>query len=1161
MPRLVRLSWARWVVACGLFAAVSSLAIGPVSAESVEQPDAAATGFTDPSVAMDANGFPVVAYFSQAADRLFIMHCNDPACAGGDESITSPVPQSGAHGDNPSLRLDSNGFPVVVYEDTDYTIRLLRCNDPNCEGGDETITTLSTIEMADPSLVLTSSDIPVIVWIDDRDNGIHLRTCDDPFCTPSGDVTRIIDSEGRGDPRIEMAPNGLPVVVFLNESGDVEVVECLDDTCAASGSETVDFAERANGPEIAFDLDGLPVLSARTSTGLYLIRCDDSRCADEDTSLPYLLSGSDNYVSPRLVLDASGNGVITFGISSPENGNRRGLVRCDDRDCRFETPVELPAGSAFIGADVTLDHFGNPVVVSAPLAVIRCNDPSCVPVVDDSSSDVGEMSAIDHRSEVFTGITRIAYVDVVNSTVNTVRCSARCVFVNDEGSIPLGPNLVNGIAAVADAIGRMAVVVSDTSDGGSIGLHVCFGGSCTANQLNIAGVGNGGYVDVELNDDGHPVLAFARENPEGLVVVECGDLSCSTSTINTPITTGEPTFLDLELGADGFPVIAYFEEGADDLRLLRCDDAACAGSEATTTVVSIGNVGRIVSMELNRFDHPVMAYRNSNFAGSLQIVRCNDRNCVGGGDTVATPDAIALPGAVDLRLDDADRPVVAYHDQNSADLRILHCDDEACAGVEEPRVVVATGDVGRDASLVLDKNNNAIVSHHDSNNGTLETYTEVGRSATPLGFHPLDDPCPAYDSRSGAILFGGDTVDPVVVGPLPADQGVFSSTCVPDGAEAVVLAVSAQGPVAAGNLRLSPGGTNADGGVVNYAPNGLNNSNTVTVRVSDDGRVRVAVNGGPGVPAPNTHVRLVAIGYYDRQPGLEYVPVTPCAASDSRPNQGALGQYVGPFGPDDPVPAIDVVGTFSGEQGGGVNSCGVPAGADAVLVNVVAINPTGGSGSVAAWDSIGVPSEATTSYADLGMNNAATTIIPVAGTNGTIQIDTAGVSGSTSHVRVVVLGYYDAPEVAGSGAFVPINPCVAFDSRPNQDPVGGFAGVRGAASTTDYRVVDSIPTEQGGAGSKPAPCGIPDDATSVLINLVALNAVGAGNLQVFATGTTPTGGVLNFRDLTPAMNNSNAVVVPISADGQISVFVNGGNVPVGTPLANVRGVLLGYFED
>jgi hypothetical protein len=78
------------------------------------------------------------------------------------------------------------------------------------------------------------------------------------------------------------------------------------------------------------------------------------------------------------------------------------------------------------------------------------------------------------------------------------------------------------------------------------------------------------------------------------------------------------------------------------------------------------------------------------------------------------------------------------------------------------------------------------------------------------------------------------------------------------------------------------------------------------------------------------------------------------------------------------------------------------------------------------------------------------------------------------------------------------------------------------------------------------------------VNLVAIQPDFVGNLRAYATGSTPSGGVVNFATLTLAMNNSNAIAVPLNRDGSLAVDVNS---PSATgPIVHIRGVILGYYS-
>ncbi len=417
---------------------------------------------------------------------------------------------------------------------------------------------------------------------------------------------------------------------------------------------------------------------------------------------------------------------------------------------------------------------------------------------------------------------------------------------------------------------------------------------------------------------------------------------------------------------------------------------------------------------------------------------------------------------------------------------------------------------------------------------SMGQYTLTG-SISGVGGLPgltlLDEPCVV----TTGTLAAGETDSVTVAGRC----GVPTQ-----GLDAAVVSLSSVDPQGIGNLRLSAAGITPDGGVVNYNANDLDNGNTVIVSMESTGGVDVtANNSGSGY-------RLVVLGFIHTAGSLRYNPVTPCAFADSRSDEGSSGSFVGPFGPGAAYPDADVVGSFPAGQGGGNTNCGIPSGAEAVMVNVVSVGAIGGSGGLAVGTGGSEPSIATTGFADIGLNNAVSMIVPLDG-GQTIATNVIGDGGSqTTHIRLVVLGYYDTTGVD----YTVTNACAIFDTRPGEGASGDFLGKRDDGSTTTYQITGS-PTGQGGVSGG---CGVPAGAAAVLINLVSIQPDVVGNFRAYATGTSPTGGVLNFAPTSPAMNNSNAVVVPLSAAGRLDLFTNAPPAG-GGDATHARGVILGYF--
>jgi hypothetical protein len=155
-------------------------------------------------------------------------------------------------------------------------------------------------------------------------------------------------------------------------------------------------------------------------------------------------------------------------------------------------------------------------------------------------------------------------------------------------------------------------------------------------------------------------------------------------------------------------------------------------------------------------------------------------------------------------------------------------------------------------------------------------------------------------------------------------------------------------------------------------------------------------------------------------------------------------------------------------------------------------------------------------------------------------------------------GYGLLPEPKALGAssadliYTPVAPCRVIDTRS-----GG--GALGAGFQRNFYVagVDGFPTQGGNA----AGCGLPrGPATAAVVNFVAVNPSGPGNLRAWAYGSAvPNASIINFAAV--GMNIANAVVVPLCdvatascVPGDITVQADGSG-------AHVVADVVGYFRN
>ncbi len=242
------------------------------------------------SLALDSNGYPVVSYWDLANQDLKLAHCNDVNCAGNDESITTLV-DSTAVGGFTSLALDSSDYPLIVYEDSiSEVLTLAHCNDANCAGGDESIAVVDTSSGAGTfnSLALDSSGYPVISYSDQPNDSLKLAHCNDANCAGGDESVTTVDSSIGTSifNSLALDNDGYPVISYFDETNnDLKLAHCNDANCTG-GDESivaVDTSDRVGTfNSLALDNNGFPVVSYwdNNNEDLKLLHCGSATCTN-----------------------------------------------------------------------------------------------------------------------------------------------------------------------------------------------------------------------------------------------------------------------------------------------------------------------------------------------------------------------------------------------------------------------------------------------------------------------------------------------------------------------------------------------------------------------------------------------------------------------------------------------------------------------------------------------------------------------------------------------------------------------------------------------------------------------------------------------------------------------------------------------------------------
>ncbi|MFC1720341.1 hypothetical protein ACFL00_04290 [Pseudomonadota bacterium] len=194
-------------------------------------------------LAIGKDGFPVIANYYNELDQVIVVKCTDRACASGSET-TSVVAQE-VNGDQMSMAIAKDGFPMLIIPK--FAGRgsiLVKCNDPACAGADESVSMIAEVNESNvyyPSIAIGTDGNPVIAYLNQKDTHsqaeIIVIACNDPACS-GNDETRTIVGEGlSGLDWLTMiiGSDGLPIMSYYDTTGiagSLKILHCGEPDCS-----------------------------------------------------------------------------------------------------------------------------------------------------------------------------------------------------------------------------------------------------------------------------------------------------------------------------------------------------------------------------------------------------------------------------------------------------------------------------------------------------------------------------------------------------------------------------------------------------------------------------------------------------------------------------------------------------------------------------------------------------------------------------------------------------------------------------------------------------------------------------------------------------------------------------------------------------------------
>jgi predicted regulator of Ras-like GTPase activity (Roadblock/LC7/MglB family) len=234
------------------------------------------------SIAIGTDGLPVISYYDVANGDLRVAHCITSLCSGGTNRTT--LDSAGDVGLDTSIAIGADGLPVISYYDlTNGDLRVAHCDDLLCSSA-----ALSTLDSAgdvgrETSIAIGADDLPVISYRSYGNADLKVAHCDDVVCSSA--TLNTLDSAGDVGmaTSIAIGLDGLPVISYRDSTNaDLKVAHCDDVVCSSSTLNILDSAGDVGlYTSIAVGTDGLPVISYydNTNDDLKVAHCDDALCS------------------------------------------------------------------------------------------------------------------------------------------------------------------------------------------------------------------------------------------------------------------------------------------------------------------------------------------------------------------------------------------------------------------------------------------------------------------------------------------------------------------------------------------------------------------------------------------------------------------------------------------------------------------------------------------------------------------------------------------------------------------------------------------------------------------------------------------------------------------------------------------------------------------
>lgn len=425
----------------------------------------------------------------------------EPSVCQAAETVVRTLEDAGDVGSHTSLAIGADGLPLITHwDETNKDLRILHCEDPGCETATARVFDDDNRILPYSSVVIDTDGLPLVAYPDQIANlfsvssGIRIARCNDAACTAADPPVRRGVGTYIRSLKLALGGDGLPILAYKisqtlgGSSETIRAIHCATSTCssirpawtiAQATSDLGDNRYLSSTLDTALATDGkfLTVFGREHNfflqpfieeTGLARAVCDASDCTTG--SLRFVDTATQFSQAQSIAIGA--DGFAWMARKTGDGGIR--VAKCTDAACD-NAVVSTVNNSGAVGTflDTAMAPDGHAVLVyrnavDKDLHLSRCNDLACTSVSTQIVDDTGDVGTYPSLAFDSSGAAVITYHDVANKDL---KIAFVCAYTSGCGNGTLEPgetcddgNSLDGDACPANCLLPTATFTPTASD-------------------------------------------------------------------------------------------------------------------------------------------------------------------------------------------------------------------------------------------------------------------------------------------------------------------------------------------------------------------------------------------------------------------------------------------------------------------------------------------------------------------------------------------------------------------------------------------------------------------------------------------------------------------------------------------------------------------------